>query len=133
MKKTMPITAMCLSLGLASFNAHASEITSPEATGEAMAQQCAPCHGTNGQALTEAMPPLAGMAIEDFEKAMFSYRDGSRDAVIMDRVARGFTDAEIHAMAVWFEKQPFEPWADTTMKEAYAASKAAKKAMEGQQ
>jgi sulfide dehydrogenase cytochrome subunit len=132
--KTFTLSALCLSL-LTSASVQAQDLKSPSVSGqlgEAMAQQCAPCHGTNGQAMTEAMPPLAGMNIDTFERAMLAYRDGSRDAVIMDRVARGFTDAEIHAMAVWFEKQPYKPWADTTLKEAYDASEAAEQAMGGQ-
>ncbi|WP_153003491.1 c-type cytochrome [Thiomicrospira sp. WB1] len=129
MNRTISISALCLSL----ITAGAQAAPQPMASGEAMAQQCAPCHGTNGQALTEAMPPLAGMDADTFERAMLAYRDGSRDAVIMDRVARGFTDEEIHAMAIWFEQQPFKPWQDTTLEEAYDASNAADKAMGGQQ
>ena len=90
----------------------------PMASGEAMAWQCAHCHGTNGQEFLEAMPPLAGMPVEQFTKAMIAYREGTRAAVIMDRVARGFTDAEIDAMAIWFEKQPLKQWENTGLNEA---------------
>ncbi|WP_019896076.1 c-type cytochrome [Hydrogenovibrio halophilus] len=135
---TLRLSGLCLSLSLfagtpaqAQDDAKSSSITAK--LGEAMAQQCAPCHGTNGQAMTEAMPPLAGLPVETFERAMLAYRDGSRDAVIMDRVARGFTDEEIHAMAIWFEKQPYKAWQNTELEEAYKASEAAKNAMGGQQ
>lgn len=93
----------------------------PMATGQAMAWQCAPCHGTNGQQFLEAMPPLAGMPIKQFTKAMLDYREGNRPAVIMDRVARGFNDEEIHAMAVWFEQQPVKSWEETGLNESVAA------------
>lgn len=101
-----------------------ADIKPPTASGQAMAWQCAPCHGTNGQELLEAMPPLAGMPVEQFTKAMLAYRDGTRPAVIMDRVARGFTDEEIHAMAVWFEQQPMKPWEETSLEESVKAQKA---------
>lgn len=101
-----------------------ADIKPPMASGQAMAWQCAPCHGTNGQELLEAMPPLAGMPAEQFTKAMLAYRDGTRPAVIMDRVARGFTDEEIHAMAAWFEQQPMKPWEETSLEESVKAQKA---------
>jgi len=94
-----------------------AEPQNPMASGAAMAWQCAPCHGTNGQEFLEAMPPLAGMPVEQFTKAMIAYRDGTRPAVIMDRVARGFTDAEIDAMAQWFVKQPVKQWENTSLNE----------------
>ncbi len=85
-----------------------------QATGQAMSWQCAPCHGINGQEFNEAMPPLAGMKKDEFVKAMIAFREGTRAAIIMDRVARGFNDAEIEAMAVWFEKQPAIQWENMT-------------------
>lgn len=112
---------------IAALTLTASQLTSaapqnPMASGEAMAWQCAPCHGTNGQEFLEAMPPLAGMPAEQFITAMLAYREGTRAAIIMDRVARGFTDEEIKAMAVWFEKQPVKQWENTSLNEALQAS-----------
>jgi len=118
MKKVL-ITALALTFSQATF----AEPVNPMADGSAMAWQCAPCHGTNGQQFLEAMPPLAGMPAKQFTKAMLAYRDGTRAAVIMDRVARGFTDEEIHAMAVWFENQPKKQWENTSLNEAYQAEK----------
>jgi len=105
----------------------------PIAAGKAMAWQCAPCHGTNGQEFLEAMPPLAGMPIEQFTKAMVGYREGTRPAIIMDRVARGFTDAEIDAMAVWFEQQPLKQWENTSLTEALKAQEKQKTDVTGGQ
>jgi len=98
-----------------------AEVKSPVydmAKAQAMAWQCAPCHGTNGQEFVEAMPPLAGMPKEQLITAMIAFREGTRPAIIMDRVARGFTDAEIKGMAAWFEQQPLKQWKDTTLSEA---------------
>jgi sulfide dehydrogenase cytochrome subunit len=111
-----------LSLAALSVNAQA-EPQNPMAKASAMAWQCAPCHGTNGQEFLEAMPPLAGMPAKQFEEAMIGYREGTRAAIIMDRVARGFNDEEIKAMAAWFEKQPLKQWENTSLNEAYAADK----------
>ena len=77
---------------------------------EAMAWLCAPCHGTMGREFYESMPGLAGLDPKFFTETMIDYREGRRATTIMDRVARGFTDAEIKAMALWFAEQPAEQW-----------------------
>lgn len=114
------LTGVILGATTLAFSHTASAVgQNPMASGEAMAWQCAPCHGTNGQALLEAMPPLAGMPVEHFTKAMTAYRDGTRSEVVMGRVARGFNDAEVEAMAAWFQKQPLKPWEETSLEEVY--------------
>ena len=37
--------------------------------------------------------------------AMQAYRSGQRPATVMDRIAKGFSDDEIKAIAVWFGEQ----------------------------
>ena len=93
-------------LAVSAMNSAMAENINPIAKGQAMAWQCAPCHGTNGQEFEESMPPIAAMPAEQFTKAMLDFRQGDRPATIMDRVAKGFTDEEIRAMASWFELQP---------------------------
>ncbi|MBN2646228.1 MAG: c-type cytochrome [Thiotrichales bacterium] len=120
--QTSPLKTLIAAVSLmAATHAHAE----PQmATGQAMAWQCAPCHGVNGQEFSEAMPPLAGMPVKQFMDAMLAYREGTRPAVIMDRVARGFTDEELNAMAQWFAKQPIKPWEQTTLQESLSAQQA---------
>lgn len=77
---------------------------------QAMAWLCAPCHGTDGREFHESMPALAGLDKDYFIRAMNEFKDGTRPTVIMDRVARGFTQQEIEAMAAWFAKQPATQW-----------------------
>jgi sulfide dehydrogenase cytochrome subunit len=79
--------------------------------GRMMGQTCAGCHGTNGAPAVRYIPPLAGMKQEDFIKAMVVYRDGTRRATIMDRVAHAFSDAEFSAMADYFAALPAAPLA----------------------
>ena len=124
MKHKLLMGALLSVTSLTFSHSASAEGQNPMANGQAMAWQCAPCHGTNGQALLEAMPPLAGMPIEHFTKAMTGYRDGTRAEVIMGRVARGFNDAEIEAMAVWFQKQPLKPWEETSLEEVYQINSA---------
>jgi len=91
----------------------------PPINGMTLAWQCAPCHGTNGQEFTEAMPSIAGMKELEIIESMIAFREGTRPAIIMDRVSRGFTNDEIKAMAAFFSKQPQKQWDDTTLEEAY--------------
>ncbi|HLK81097.1 MAG TPA: hypothetical protein VKT99_06325 [Xanthobacteraceae bacterium] len=37
--------------------------------------------------------------------AMQAYRGGQRPATVMDRIAKGFSDDEIKAIAAWFAAQ----------------------------
>lgn len=71
-----------------------------------LAQNCAACHGVNGREFDESMPPLAGMDTEQFIDAMRAFKKGTRPAIIMDRVARGYRQEEIRAMAQFFARQP---------------------------
>jgi cytochrome c553 len=47
------------------------------------------------------MPPLAGRSADEIVTAMRAFRDGSRPAVLMDRIARGYDEAETAAIAAW--------------------------------
>lgn len=79
----------------------------------AMGQTCAGCHGTNGIPAVTYIPALAGLKRADFITAMEAYRDGTRTATIMNRVAPAFTDSEIAAMADYFATLPAVPVSPT--------------------
>lgn len=54
------------------------------------------------------MPSLAGWPAESIAAAMIAFRDGERPATVMDRIAKGFSDEEIKAIADWLaaEEEP---------------------------
>jgi len=57
------------------------------------------------------MDPLAGRS--GIAEAMIAFRSGARPATIMDRVAKGFNDSEIRAIADWYAAQkPARPRRD---------------------
>lgn len=103
MLQTIYRTAAALSLTLGALTAAQAE-QMPRA--QLLAQNCAACHGVDGREFNESMPPLAGMKPEQFIRAMKAFKDGERPAIIMDRVARGYDQAEIEAMAKFFAEQP---------------------------
>jgi sulfide dehydrogenase cytochrome subunit len=65
------------------------------------AQGCLGCHGPAGQG-SGAVPPLAGRPASEIVVALREYQAGQRPATIMDRIARGYTEAEIAAAAAYF-------------------------------
>ena len=72
-----------------------------------MAANCSACHGTGGRSAPGAtVPGLAGRARDDIVGAMTQFRDGKRPATVMHQIAKGYSDAEITALAEYFAKQP---------------------------
>jgi cytochrome subunit of sulfide dehydrogenase len=64
------------------------------------ASSCGGCHAEAGRP-DAAMPSLNGQAAGEIVAAMRAYRAGERPASVMDRIARGFSDEEIQAIAAW--------------------------------
>lgn len=74
-------------------------------TGRYIAANCANCHGTQGAAQAP-MPSLAGMKKEYLVEQMRAFRDGKRPATIMHQLAKGYSDAQIEAVAEFYARQP---------------------------
>ena len=48
---------------------------------------------------------MAGYDASAMMAAMQAYRGGLRPSTVMDRIAKGFSDDEIRAIATWFAAQ----------------------------
>ena len=71
-----------------------------------MAANCAACHGTAGRpAPGSAMPALAGRPQGELIAILGEFKAGKRPATVMQQIAKGFDDAEIAAIALYFEQQ----------------------------
>ncbi len=69
----------------------------------ALAATCANCHGTNGNAVAgEAMIRLAGLPKEHIVSQLQAFRDGKRPATVMHQLTKGYTNAQIEAIAAYF-------------------------------
>jgi sulfide dehydrogenase cytochrome subunit len=69
------------------------------------AQGCLGCHGPDGA----GQVPIAGIAgrqAAELEALMKAFRANERPGTIMGRIARGYTDAEIAAVAAHFATLP---------------------------
>lgn len=84
----------------AAFSAHSQE------SGRNLAAGCAICHGTQGRPAANApVIALAGLPRDQIATQMRAFRDGQRPATVMHQIAKGYTDAQIDAMAAWFAAQ----------------------------
>ncbi len=68
------------------------------------ATSCSGCH-TSGAAAASPMSRLYGRDAGDIMAAMTGFRDGSLPATVMNRIAKGFTDDELRAIAAWLAAQ----------------------------
>lgn len=72
--------------------------------GRNIAATCANCHGTGG-ASVGGNEPLAGKPKDDTVQKMQDFKAGRRPATIMHQLAKGYTDAQIDAVAAYFAAQ----------------------------
>jgi cytochrome c553 len=72
----------------------------------AMAANCAACHGTNGHAAPNStLAGLAGRPRENLLEILTQFREGKKPATLMHQIAKGYSDAELAALADYFSKQ----------------------------
>ena len=70
-------------------------------TGRLLASNCMQCHGTNG--MNGSFNQLAGIPVESMMEKM---RDQQTHSSIMGAQARGYTDDELRAIAIYFASLP---------------------------
>jgi cytochrome subunit of sulfide dehydrogenase len=78
-------------------SASAIDVAPPGAAG------CSGCHPTGR--VDTPVTRLGGRSAADIITAMQEFRGGQRPGTVMDRIAKGFTDDEIKAIAAWYAKQ----------------------------
>lgn len=83
----------------------ATSVSAQDLQGRNLSASCAICHGTEGRAVTKDMASLAGLPKEHIVAQMQDFKSGKRPATVMHQLAKGYTDAQIEAMAAWFAAQ----------------------------
>ena len=71
------------------------------AYGEYLAGECVACHRAGSES---AIPPINALPAPYFIEALREYRDGERDHELMRTVARSLGEAEMEALAAYFEQ-----------------------------
>jgi cytochrome subunit of sulfide dehydrogenase len=92
--------ALAAAIGVASIAVAVVASAEPPAGAAA----CSGCHPTSVR-VTSPVPRLTGLDRAVIVKAMQDFRSGQRIATVMDRIAKGFTDDEIQAIAAWYASQ----------------------------
>jgi cytochrome c553 len=68
------------------------------------ASSCSGCHPVS-RAVDTPVARLVGANPAEIVAAVQAFRSGARPATVMDRIAKGFTDDEIKAIADWYGAQ----------------------------
>jgi cytochrome subunit of sulfide dehydrogenase len=97
----LPVLASALLLASfsASGPARAADTAPPGAS------SCTGCHAAQPVA-NSVIPRIAGRKASDIVQFMREYRSGAWPSSVMGRIAKGFDDQQIDAIAAWFAAQP---------------------------
>jgi cytochrome c553 len=95
-----PLLPAALALAIAL----ASSAEAQPSSGRNLAAACANCHGTNGVSQS-GLPGLAGRERSELARQMQDFKAGKRPATVMHQIARGYSDAQIEAIAAYFSGQ----------------------------
>lgn len=68
------------------------------------ASSCSGCHAASAKVDTP-VPRILGRQPAEIIAAMQAFRSGERPSTVMGRIARGFSEDEIRAIAVWLAAQ----------------------------
>lgn len=67
------------------------------------ATACSGCHGAGRPG--SPVPGLYGRPAETTVALLAAFRNGTRTSTVMGAIAKGFTDEEMRAIAIWLESQ----------------------------
>lgn len=70
-----------------------------------LAASCANCHGPDGRS-TGGIPTLRGLPEAHLLQRLQAFKAGTaKDATVMTRLAKGYDDEQLKALAQWFSKK----------------------------
>ena len=67
-----------------------------------LAATCFTCHGSDGRSVGGVPPGLAGRDKAELLQTLKDFQSGKRPATIMHQHAKGYTDAQLEAIAGYF-------------------------------
>ena len=95
--------ALCVAVAIATVMASSPPVLAASETPPGAAS-CSGCH-TSGAAAASSVSRLYGRNADEIMTAMTGFRDGSLPATVMNRIAKGFSDDELRAIAAWLAAQ----------------------------
>lgn len=75
------------------------------AAGQAMAAQCAACHGADGNSAAPTFPKLAGQNAKYIYKQLHDFKSGRRNNALMMPMVADKTDQQMADLAAYFAQQ----------------------------
>lgn len=76
---------------------------------ENLKQQCATCHGADGNSSNPFAPSIAGISARYFDWTMDAYINGRRKDLMMNNFAHQLTNEHIKQLGDYYSKQVFKP------------------------
>ena len=100
-----PLRAGAAALLLLALPARAAD----PAAGQARAEMCGACHGTQGVSENPAIPSLAGQRDQFLQWQLVFFRSGRRANEIMGPMAAELSDEDVRNLGAWFASLPRGP------------------------
>lgn len=97
----MKIVRLCLLLSVLFVLGAPLSVADDLAYGEYLAGECVACHRVGAEG---GIPPINSLPATYFVEALKEYKDGERAHELMGTVARSLGDAEMEALAAYFEQ-----------------------------
>jgi sulfide dehydrogenase cytochrome subunit len=95
--------ALCIALGIATVVASCVPVLAAS-TPPPGAASCSGCHPAGATSAT-TVSRLYGRDAGEITTAMTGFRDGTLPSTVMNRIAKGFSDDELRAIAAWLAAQ----------------------------
>ena len=93
-----PVVASLLAAAL--FAARTAMAADPDPSAATLGRNCIICHNPAAEQQSK-VPPLARLGAAGIVEAMQGFKTGQRHGSIMERIAKGYSEAEIERMAGW--------------------------------
>ncbi len=90
--------AAAVALAIAGLSGLAAPAAAQNASPQLLTVSCSGCHGPAGRS-PGAIPSIYGRTAPALAEALRDFREGKRPSTVMVRFAKGYTDAEIEAVA----------------------------------
>jgi cytochrome subunit of sulfide dehydrogenase len=82
-----------------------ASVSARDLGGEGLADACTSCHGLGGRS-HGYIPSIAGVEKTVLLRQLKAFRSQPKQATIMNRIARAYTDSELEALADYFSAAP---------------------------
>ncbi|ETX01146.1 MAG: hypothetical protein ETSY1_08520 [Candidatus Entotheonella factor] len=89
---------ICITIGMAMILILPFTAQAGQASPSILADACAACHGSDGKS-PSTIPSIQGKSLDYMVQRLMAFKSGKREGTVMNRIAKGYSDAEIAAIA----------------------------------